>query len=192
MAAFSRIFRTVHGRRSIGDAGRSRSQNEMAGHCYGRRKGRGGRSDRAQGAFEHEAKADDLPLVRQHAHEAARFNAVTFPDRTVTALHKAPSEIPGTRKAKCAGWSSPSCACRVPVATAAPALRHTEGFRSQVATKDGEETERYGNAIAGNGGTESACGGCKDRWGLYWQITPRALTDALAAGGNEAQRPSRR
>jgi predicted 3-demethylubiquinone-9 3-methyltransferase (glyoxalase superfamily) len=69
-----------------------------------------------------------------------------------------------------------------------PAFRHTEAFSCQIATENQEETDRYWNAIAGNGGTESQCGWCKDRWGLSWQITPRALIDALAAGGGEAKR----
>ena len=69
-----------------------------------------------------------------------------------------------------------------------PAFRHSEAFSFQVATENQEETDRYWNAIVGNGGTESQCGWCKDRWGLSWQITPRALTDALAAGGGEAKR----
>ena len=69
-----------------------------------------------------------------------------------------------------------------------PAFRHTEAFSFQIATENQEETDRYWNAIVGNGGTESDCGWCKDRWGLSWQITPRTLTDALAAGGGEAKR----
>jgi predicted 3-demethylubiquinone-9 3-methyltransferase (glyoxalase superfamily) len=66
--------------------------------------------------------------------------------------------------------------------------RHTEAFSFQIATDNQEETDRYYNAIVGNGGAESQCGWCKDRWGISWQITPRALTDALAAGGAEAKR----
>ena len=78
--------------------------------------------------------------------------------------------------------------------TGDPAARRTleslqsEAFSFQVATDNQEETDRYWNAIVGNGGKESACGWCKDRWGLSWQITPRVLTDALAAGGAEAKR----
>lgn len=68
------------------------------------------------------------------------------------------------------------------------AFRHSEAFSFQIATEDQEETDRYWDAIVGNGGQESACGWCKDRWGISWQITPRALTDALAAGGDEARR----
>src|ERR1700755_1150956 len=69
-----------------------------------------------------------------------------------------------------------------------PTFKHNEAFSFQIATKDQEETDRYWNAIVNNGGQESACGWCKDRWGLSWQITPRALTDAFAAGGAEAKR----
>jgi predicted 3-demethylubiquinone-9 3-methyltransferase (glyoxalase superfamily) len=74
----------------------------------------------------------------------------------------------------------------------APAFRHSEAFSFQIATDNQEETDRYWNTIVGNGGTESQCGWRKDRWGISWQITPRALTDALAAGGSEARVPSRR
>ena len=69
-----------------------------------------------------------------------------------------------------------------------PAFRHTEAFSFQIATDDQDETDRYWNAIVGNGGEESACGWCRDRWGISWQITPRVLTDALAIGGAEAKR----
>jgi predicted 3-demethylubiquinone-9 3-methyltransferase (glyoxalase superfamily) len=69
-----------------------------------------------------------------------------------------------------------------------PAFKHSEAFSFQIATEDQEETDRYWNAIVGNGGKESNCGWCKDRWGLSWQITPRALMEALAAGGAESQR----
>ena len=69
-----------------------------------------------------------------------------------------------------------------------PSFPHTEAFSFQVATDDQEETDRYWNAIVGNGGRESECGWCKDRWGVNWQITPRALTEPIAAGGDEARR----
>ena len=67
-------------------------------------------------------------------------------------------------------------------------FKQTEAFSFQIATDDQEETDRYWNAIVGNGGQESACGWCKDKWGLSWQITPRVLTEAMAAGGDEAKR----
>src|SRR3546814_6142507 len=68
------------------------------------------------------------------------------------------------------------------------AFKHNEAFSFQIANDDQEDTDRYWNAIVGNGGQESACGWCKDKWGISWQITPRVLTDALAAGGDEAKR----
>jgi predicted 3-demethylubiquinone-9 3-methyltransferase (glyoxalase superfamily) len=68
------------------------------------------------------------------------------------------------------------------------AFPHTEAFSVRIATENQEETDRYRNAIVGNGGMESQCGWCRDRWGLSWQITPRALSNALAAGGGEAKR----
>jgi predicted 3-demethylubiquinone-9 3-methyltransferase (glyoxalase superfamily) len=69
-----------------------------------------------------------------------------------------------------------------------PIFPHSEAFSFQIATDTQEETDRYWNAIVGNGGQESACGWCKDKWGLNWQITPRTLTEAMAAGGAEAKR----
>jgi predicted 3-demethylubiquinone-9 3-methyltransferase (glyoxalase superfamily) len=69
-----------------------------------------------------------------------------------------------------------------------PAFSQSEAFSFQIATDDLEETDRYWNAIVGNGEQESACGWCKDRWGVNWQVTPRALTEAIAAGGDEARR----
>jgi predicted 3-demethylubiquinone-9 3-methyltransferase (glyoxalase superfamily) len=69
-----------------------------------------------------------------------------------------------------------------------PAFKQSEAFSFQIATENQEETDRYWNAIVRNGDKESACGWCKDRWGLSWQITPRTLTEAMAAGGSEAKR----
>ena len=70
----------------------------------------------------------------------------------------------------------------------APTFKQSEAFSFQIATDDQEETDRYWNAIVGNGGQESQCGWCRDRWGVSWQITPRTLTEAMAAGGAEARR----
>ena len=69
-----------------------------------------------------------------------------------------------------------------------PTFKHNEAFSFQIATEDQEETDRYWNAIVGNGGQESACGWRKDRWGVSWQITPRVLMEVMAAGGAEAKR----
>jgi len=69
-----------------------------------------------------------------------------------------------------------------------PVFKHNEAFSFQIATDDQQETDRYWNAIVGNGGEESACGWCKDKWGVSWQITPRVLIVALSVGGDEARR----
>src|SRR5688572_15742373 len=84
-----------------------------------------------------------------------------------------------------AGSSRKSAAART---AGGPEFKHNEAFSFQVATENQEETDRYWNAIVGNGGQESQCGWCKDRWGVSWQITPRVLTEAMAAGGAEAKR----
>ena len=122
------------------------------------------------------------------AEVAARFYAATFPDSQVTAVHHAPADYPS-------GTAGDVLTVEFTVAgipclglNGGPDRPQTEAFSFQIATDDQDETDRYWNAIIGNGGQESACGWCKDRWGLSWQITPRALTEALAAGGDEAKR----
>lgn len=115
------------------------------------------------------------------AEQAAQFYAATFPDTRVTAVHRAPGDNPGGGKEgevlvveftvmgiPCIGLNG------------GPAFRHDEAFSFQVATGDQAETDRYWHAIVGNGGAESACGWCKDKWGVNWQITPRVLTEAMA------------
>src|SRR6202166_4402594 len=122
------------------------------------------------------------------AHEAARFYAVTFPDSKVTAVHEAPGDYPGGKTGGALTGEFTVLGIPCLGLNGGPAFRHTEAFSFQIATENQEETDRYWNAIVGNGGTESQCGWCKDRWGLSWQIDPRVLTDALAAGGGEAKR----
>jgi predicted 3-demethylubiquinone-9 3-methyltransferase (glyoxalase superfamily) len=122
------------------------------------------------------------------AQEAARFYAVTFPDSEVTAVHEAPIDYPGGQKGDVLTVEFTVLGIPCLGLNGGPVFRHSEAFSFQIATDNQEETDRYWNAIVGHGGTESQCGWCKDRWGLSWQITPRALTDALAAGGSEAQR----
>jgi predicted 3-demethylubiquinone-9 3-methyltransferase (glyoxalase superfamily) len=121
------------------------------------------------------------------AHGAARFYSATFPDSKVTAVHEAPSDYPGGKKGDVLTVEFTVLGIPCLGLNGGP-FRHNEAFSFQVATENQEETDRYWNAIVGNGGTESQCGWCKDRWGLSWQITPRALTDAMAAGGGEAKR----
>jgi predicted 3-demethylubiquinone-9 3-methyltransferase (glyoxalase superfamily) len=120
--------------------------------------------------------------------EAARFYAATFPDSKVTAVHNAPSDYPSGNKGDVLTVEFTVLGIPCLGLNGGPAFKPSEAFSFQIATENQEETDRYWNAIVSNGGVESACGWCKDRWGLSWQITPRALTDALATGGGEAER----
>ena len=122
------------------------------------------------------------------ADKAAQFYAATFPDSHVTALHHAPSDFPGGKKGDLLTVNFTVCGIPCIGLNGGPAFKQSEAFSFQIATDTQEETDRYWNAIVGNGGQESACGWCKDRWGLSWQITPRTLTEAMAAGGDEAKR----
>ena len=122
------------------------------------------------------------------AEQAAGFYSKTFPDSTMGAVVHAPSDFPGGKKGDpllveftvlgipCVGLNG------------GPEFKHNEAFSFQVSTKDQVETDKYWDAIVGNGGQVSACGWCKDKWGVSWQITPKVLTDALSAGGDKAKR----
>jgi len=122
------------------------------------------------------------------AREAAEFYASVFPDTKVTAVHRAPGDYPDGHEGD--ELTVEFTVCGVPCLglNGGPQFPQTEAFSFQIMTEDQEETDRYWNAIVGNGGAESACGWCKDKWGVNWQITPRTLTEALAAGGDEAKR----
>jgi predicted 3-demethylubiquinone-9 3-methyltransferase (glyoxalase superfamily) len=120
--------------------------------------------------------------------EAAKFYAATFPDSEVGAVRKAPGDFPGGKKGEILAVEFSVVGIPCFGINGGPMFKHSEAFSFQIATDTQEETDRYWNAIVTNGGAESACGWCKDRWGLCWQITPRTLTEALAAGGNEAAR----
>jgi len=122
------------------------------------------------------------------AEEAARFYAATFPNSEVTAVRTAPSDYPSGKKGDVLIVEFTVLGIPCLGLNGGPEFRHSEAFSFQIATDNQEETDRYWNAIVDNGGKESACGWCKDRWGLSWQITPRVLTDGLAAGGDEARR----
>jgi predicted 3-demethylubiquinone-9 3-methyltransferase (glyoxalase superfamily) len=122
------------------------------------------------------------------AEAAARFYAKTFPDSTVGAVQHAPSDFPGGKKGDALVVEFTVLGIPCIGLNGGPMFKHSEAFSFQIATDDQEETDRYWNAIVGNGGQESACGWCKDKWGLNWQITPRTLTEAMAAGGDEARR----
>ena len=119
---------------------------------------------------------------------AAQFYAATFPDSHVGAVFHAPSDFPG-------GVAGQVLTVHFTVAgipclglNGGPAFSQSEAFSFQIETEDQNETDRLWNAIVGHGGWASACGWCKDKWGVSWQITPRTLTEAMAAGGPEAQR----
>jgi len=122
------------------------------------------------------------------AEEAARFYADTFPESSVDAVHRAPADFPGGKAGDALTVQFTVLGIPCLGLNGGPIFPHTEAFSFQVLTEDQAETDRYWDAIVGNGGQESACGWCKDRWGLNWQITPRTLTEALAAGGEEAAR----
>ena len=122
------------------------------------------------------------------AEEAARFYAKTFPDSAIGGVHRAPADYPGGKEGQALIVEFTVMGIPCLGLNGGPAFNHSEAFSFQVATADQAETDRYWNAIVGNGGQESACGWCKDRWGLSWQITPRILTEAMAAGGDKAKR----
>lgn len=114
------------------------------------------------------------------AEEAAQFYAELFPDSSVDAVQRAPGDFPSGKKGDVLTvWFT---VMGIPCLglNGGPAFKHNEAFSFQVATDDQAETDRYWDAIVSNGGEESACGWCKDKWGVSWQITPLALTKAVA------------
>ena len=114
------------------------------------------------------------------AEEAARFYAETFPDSSVGEVHRAPSDFPSGKEGDVIVVYFTVMGIPCMGLNGGPMFKHSEAFSFQVATKDQEETDRYWNAIVGNGGEESMCGWCKDKWGISWQITPIALSESLA------------
>ena len=122
------------------------------------------------------------------AEAAARFYAQTFPDSRVTSVNHAPGDYPSGQKGNVLTVMFEVMGIPCMGLNGGDAFRQTEAFSFQVATEDQAQTDRYWDAIVGNGGQESACGWCKDRWGVSWQITPRTLTEAMLAGGAEAER----
>jgi predicted 3-demethylubiquinone-9 3-methyltransferase (glyoxalase superfamily) len=122
------------------------------------------------------------------AEAAARFYAATFPDSVVQSVFHAPGDFPSGKTGDVLTVTFTVVGIPCLGLNGGPAFRQTEAFSFQIATDDQQETDRYWNAIISNGGQESDCGWCKDKWGLSWQITPRTLTEALAAGGDEAKR----
>jgi len=122
------------------------------------------------------------------AEEAACFYEETFPDSRVLAVHRAPSDFPSGRAGDVLTVDFVVAGIPCIGLNGGTAFKHNEAFSFQISTEDQEETDRYWNAIVQNGGQESACGWCKDKWGISWQITPRTLIEAITAGGDEAKR----
>jgi 2-polyprenyl-6-hydroxyphenyl methylase/3-demethylubiquinone-9 3-methyltransferase len=111
--------------------------------------------------------------------DAATFYAATFPDSTVGAVHRAPGDYPSGKQGDVLTVEFTIMGIPCLGLNGGPEFKHNEAFSFQVATDDQAETDRLWNAIVGNGGKESACGWCKDQWGLSWQITPRTLIAAI-------------
>lgn len=118
--------------------------------------------------------------------DAARFYCETFPDTRIEGAEAAPDHVPDTPQGKTYVINLTVMGIPVMLLDGGPHFRLSEAFSFQVCTADQEETDRYWNAIVENGGEESQCGWCKDRWGVSWQIAPRQLTDALAGADREA------
>ena len=113
------------------------------------------------------------------AEAAARFYAETFPDSSVGAVHRAPGDYPSGQQGDVLTVDFTVMGIPCIGLNGGPEFKQSEAFSFQVATEDQEETDRYWNAIVGNGGQESQCGWCKDKWGVSWQITPIVLIEAF-------------
>jgi 2-polyprenyl-6-hydroxyphenyl methylase/3-demethylubiquinone-9 3-methyltransferase len=115
------------------------------------------------------------------AEEAANFYAETFPDSAVQGVHRAPADYPDGKEGNVLTVEFTVLGVACVGLNGGPAFKHSEAFSFMVVTEDQAETDRYWNAIVGNGGAESQCGWCKDKWGINWQITPRILLEATTS-----------
>lgn len=122
------------------------------------------------------------------AEEAAKFYAEVFPNSSVGKVHRAPTDYPSGKAGDVLTVEFTVCGIPCIGVNGGSYFKHSEAFSFQIATEDQKETDKYWDAIVKNGGAESQCGWCKDKWGLSWQITPRTLTEAIAKGGDEAKR----
>ncbi len=122
------------------------------------------------------------------AEEAANFYAATFPDSHVGPVTRAPADNPSAKAGEVLTVEFTVCGVSCIGLNGGDMFKHSEAFSFQVHTDTQEETDRYWSAIVKNGGSESRCGWCKDKWGISWQITPRVLTQAMSQGGNSAKR----
>ncbi len=111
--------------------------------------------------------------------DAATFYAQTFPDSAVGSILRSPGDFPSGKEGDILTVDFTVLGIPCVGLNGGPTFKHSEAFSFQVATDDQAETDRYWNAIVGNGGQESDCGWCKDKWGLSWQITPRVLIEAI-------------
>ena len=123
-----------------------------------------------------------------NAEEAARFYTTLFPQSSLGAIYTAPSDYPDGKAGDVLTIEFVVAGIPCIGLNGWPHFKHSEAFSFQISTEDQDETDRYWNAIVNNGGQESQCGWCKDKWGISWQITPRVLTEAMAQGGDVAKR----
>jgi predicted 3-demethylubiquinone-9 3-methyltransferase (glyoxalase superfamily) len=124
----------------------------------------------------------------KNAEEAARFYADTFPDTRIDSVGRAPGDYPSGKQGDALVVEMTIFGMPFLLLNGGPQFKFDEAVSFQVATNDQAETDRYWDAITKNGGQESACGWCKDRFGLSWQITPKRLTELMREGGEAAQR----
>lgn len=127
-------------------------------------------------------------MFDKEAEQAAHFYAEIFPNSEVKAVHLAPSDYPMGKAGDVLTVEFIVAGIPCIGVNGGSYFKHSEAFSFQIATDNQAETDKYWNAIVKNGGTESMCGWCKDKWGVSWQITPRTLTEAMAKGGEEAKR----
>ncbi len=127
-------------------------------------------------------------MFDKQAEQAAQFYAEIFPNSSVGPIHRAPSDYPAGKAGDVLTVEFTVLGISCIGVNGGSYFKHNEAFSFQIATDNQEETDKYWNAIVKNGGQESMCGWCKDRWGLSWQITPKTLTEAMAKGGDEAKR----
>ena len=133
-------------------------------------------------------KSNICKWYQNDAEKAAAFYAQTFPDSKIGKVHRAPSDFPGGKAGQVLTVNFTVCGIPCMGLNGGSSFKVSEAFSFIIATDDQAETDRYWNAIVNNGGEESMCGWCKDKWGISWQITPRVLTDAMLRGGDAAKR----
>lgn len=127
-------------------------------------------------------------MYDKDAEAAAHFYAEVFPNTSVGKVHRAPSDYPSGKAGDVLTVEFTVMGIPCIGVNGGTYFKHSEAFSFQICTEDQKETDKYWNAIVNNGGAESECGWCKDRWGISWQITPRTLTEGIASGGAEAKR----